>query len=229
MLMPSPISTTINQNPSFFLTFAQWQALMNAGYQSASQGYSTEDVTTIDGWNRQQRLAEWAAIRTFMQQNGLPDHLTDTDDGSYMSSFNAKDMIAGKDFRDSFRSACSFFGGQATGNPFDVSETFPPGDRYNIACLNINTWGSVTDIYLNHLFLALEQTRLCKGLLIVAGHNEWSDPNFKAAINSIGDYVVNQHPTEMEFTTLRKLWAPYNGDPIYVPPTYVPTFELLGF
>jgi len=49
---------------------------------------------------------------------------------------------------------------------------------------------------------------------VIAGDNEWSDANFKSALNSVGDYVVNQHPTEMEFTTIRKLLAPYNGDPL---------------
>jgi len=32
---------------------------------------------------------------------------------------------------------------------------------------------------------------------VIAGDNEWSDANFKSALNSVGDYVVNQRVPQM--------------------------------
>lgn len=36
--------------------------------------------------------------------------------------------------------------------------------------------------------------------------------NYVSALNSVIDYVNNQFPSTMEFTTIRRLLAPYNGD-----------------
>lgn len=208
VIAPSPISTVINGGGH--LTSAQWKAMLAAGWQNMSQGYTTEDFITIDNWSTAQRMAEWGAIRPFVAQAG---HGRDAVDGSWMSSFGPKDMIAGPDFMSSFRSAANFTGGQATGNPLPSSETFPFGDRYNYTCLNLNTWGDVTDIYESHIFLALEQTRAANGFLCVAFHNEMGiGTNYSSAVQKILNYVTVLHPDQMEMTTIRKMLAPYNGD-----------------
>lgn len=51
-----------------------------------------------------------------------------------------------------------------------------------------------------------------EGGLIIGSHNEIAQTNFQNAMSSVIDYVNNQHPTEMEFTTHRKILAPYNRD-----------------
>lgn len=208
MIAPSPISTVINGGGH--LTSAQWKAMLDAGWQNLSQGYTTEDVTTIDNWSTAQRMAEWGAIRPFVAQAG---HGRDATDGSWMSNFGPKDQIAGPDFINSFRSAANFTGGQATGNPLAISETFPFGDRYNYTCLNLNTWGDVTDIYESHIFLALELTRAANGVLCIAFHNEMGiGTNYSTAIQKVINYVTVLHPDQMEFTNTRRILAPYNGD-----------------
>lgn len=209
VIMPSPISTVIGGGGH--LKFAQWQAMMAAGWQNASQAYSTENNTIVDSWTRQQRLDEYAAIRSFVAPYG---HRRDTYDGSYYSSVGPNDMIAWPELRDSFRTLCSFRSGNASGNPFPFSEVFPFGDPKNIQCLNLNSWGDVSDIYESHMILALDQTRAAKGVLVVAFHNEMGLPsgNHLSALNKIGNYVTALHPDTMEFTTIRKLLAPYNGD-----------------
>lgn len=207
-IFPSPLSTVINGGGH--LTTAHWKAIMDAGNQSGSQGFTTEDVTTIDNWTKAQRYAEWQGIRDFHIANNT-GHVIDADDGSWMSNFGPKDQIGGPDFKANFRTACNFTGGQATGNPTSVSETFPPGDRYNIVRINLNTWGDVPDIYESHIFNSLEQTRACFGLCPIAFHNEMglASSNYRDAIDKIRNYVNVLHPDEMEFTTIRRVLAPF--------------------
>lgn len=209
VLMPGAVGSATGIGTAGGMSIAQYQTLLAAGWQSASQCFSTEDNTVVDGWTRAQRMAEYASARNFARPYG---RYRDTYDGSYYSNVGYRDMTAWPELRDSFRTLTNFVNGSASGNPLAVSEVFPFADPKNIVCLNFNSWGNVSDIYASHLLAALEQTRACKGVLIIGSHNEIAQTNFQNAMSSVIDYVLNQHPTEMEFTTHRRLLAPYNGD-----------------
>lgn len=209
VLMPGAIGNTIGMGSN--LSIAQYQALLADGWQSASQCFSTENNTIVDAWTRDQRMAEYTAARNFVTPYG---RRRDTYDGSFYSNVGFRDMIAWPELRDSFRTLTNFVNGSATGVPLSVTEVFPFADPKNIVCLNLNSWGNVADIYESHLFAALEQTRAAKAVLIVGMHNEMNSPNYVSAIQKLRDYLTVQYPDQMEFSTIRKLLAPYNGDPL---------------
>lgn len=207
VLMPGAIGKSVGAGGN--LSIAQYQTLLADGWQSASQCYSTENNVIVDGWTRDQRMAEYAAARNFVTPYG---RRRDTYDGSFYSNVGFRDMTAWPELRDSFRTLSNFVNGSAAGTPLSVSEVFPFADPKNIVCLNLNSWGNVSDIYESHLFAALEQTRACNGVLIIGMHNEMKSTKYVSAIQKVGKYVSVLHSDQMEFTTLRKILAPYNGD-----------------
>lgn len=213
VLFPGAIGNTIGVGGN--LSIAQWLALLganaNVGWQSASQKFSTENNVIYDAWTLAQQLAEEASARNFVAPYG---RRRDTYDGSYASNIGFRDMAAWAALRASYRTLTNFVNGSATGNPLAVSEVFPFADPYNIVRVNLNSWGDVADIYESHMFNALEQTRLARGMLVIGMHNELNLPsgNHVSAVQKIINYVNVLHPSEMEFTTIRKALAPYNGD-----------------
>lgn len=197
----SPSSTAIGSNPAFFLSSAQVTSMLAAGWQFGSQTYSTEDQTTWEGWTLAQQLAEFASGRGVANSYG---HFKDSYDGTYFSNVSYSDQIVWPAFKGSFRTVQNYLAGV---QPY--GESFPFGDPYNVITIGLST---LTVPATTQLAAALDQARASKGVLIVSIHNDLQNSDQLAAFNDMITYVTTTHPTEIEFTTMRRLLAPYNGD-----------------
>jgi hypothetical protein len=202
----SPSGVVIDGNPAFFLSTAQVTSQLAAGWQFGSQTFSTEDQATWEGWTLAQQLGEFASDRNVAKNFG---HFKDSYDGTYFSNVNYADQIVWPAFKASFRTVQNYTAGLPSGVPLYYSETFPFGDPYNITTLGLST---LTTPSTTPLALALDQVRASKGVLIVSIHSDLQNADNLQAFKDMITYVTTTHPTEMEFTTMRKLLAPYNGD-----------------
>jgi len=191
------------------LTTSQIRTLLNAGWQYMSQSWSTEDQPTVDGWTSAQRLAEYVSTRNVAKQW---NRYRDSYDGTYYSNVNYQDMVAWPELNASFRTLTNFLSGVASGGPLYLGEGFPFGDPKNIISLGLASDGGSGVTLTTFLNTALEQARTNRGVLVLTIHNELGDPNALQAFNDMITYVTVTHPSEIEFSTMRKLLAPYNGD-----------------
>jgi hypothetical protein len=202
----SPVATTINVNPSFFLTTAQVTAQLAAGWQFGCQTYSTEDFTTWTNWTLAQQLADFASDRAAARSFG---HFRDSIDGTYFSNVSYTTQGVYPAFKQSFRTVQNFLGALPSGAPLYFSECFPFGDPLNVISLGLATIATPS---WTQLWAALDQTRAAKGVLILTIHDDLLTPDYLTSFNNMIRYVTSTWPSQIEFTTMRRLLAPYNGD-----------------
>jgi hypothetical protein len=193
-----------------FLTSSQISDLIAHGWQLSVKSYSTEDQATVDAMTPAQRNAEYQNCRAVAASFGVR---RSSYDSIYYSNVGPTDMTAYPQLSGNFRTLMNFSGGNPGANPPQYfGECFPFGDRYNILTMSLVSDGGSGATLTTYLGYALDQARLNKGVLIISMHNDLANSDALQAFKDMITYVTVTHSDTMEFTTPRKLLAPYNGD-----------------
>lgn len=199
-----------NTSGSGRITWSQIDEICAAGGQLAAGMYSTEDSKIVDAMTSAQRLVEFQKVRALALQH---NHFRDTADLGYQSNIGFADMTAWPEIKATWRTAENGVAGINANPPISPGEGFPFGDPYNVIRMQHSLTGGFGSQITTIMQWALDQARTNKGCLFIDHHDDlFTSPDIYNSFVNVIDYVVNQHPTEIEFQTMRSLLAPYNGD-----------------
>jgi hypothetical protein len=181
------------------ITTAQANEMIAGGGQFMSQAWSTESIPADYD-------VEYAGMMAAAAAKGR-DWRNGSVDGSFYSSVTPVNETARQAMvRHGIRTIRRFDNGNPTNPPFPVGGTFPFIDELNIPSLNVAQPGGTGVNIPTYIGYEVERTKTNKGVLILSGHNDWSDTNVQTAVTNV---MNDAAAGNIEIHTMSSLLASY--------------------
>lgn len=184
------------------ITTANMNAIRAGGGQFMSQSWSTENVpgsgTAADYAAQFSGMKSWTKAKGWMDGYG---------DGSFYSFVGPNIEIARQQMvKSGIRTIQRFDNGNPTNPPLINAPAFPFIDELNIPALNVAQPGGTTTNIPVYIGYELTKVKSINGVLILAGHDDWNDPNVQTAVNNV---IADATAGNIEIHTMNSLLNPY--------------------
>jgi peptidoglycan/xylan/chitin deacetylase (PgdA/CDA1 family) len=200
-----------------YMTLAQAQSLVAAGWQIGGQGYQTETNTIVDGWTTYQRVADIVAQRSKIL--ALGDAAGGADGSNFSNEhWGGNSYLSRADYMANFRSCAWFLLGAAV-NPYVIkyAQPFPIADPY--ITYRISGSGTAYATPTAGYNAAVDGAVATKGVAHIMLHHELSQggggftaADYQAAMQSIVTRLQN-NPGQFDILTMKELYAPFMQPP----------------
>lgn len=184
------------------ITTDQQNEMRRNGGQFMSQSWMTENIP--GSGLASDYDAQYAGMKAWTRGKGWMDGYAD---GSWYTNVSQLNETARTSMvKSGVRTIQNFTNGSPTNPPTGPMNTFPFGDPTNLLAISAGGDGGTTTTIPTYMQYMVDAVTPINGVLIVAGHTDWSDSNVQTAVNNI---IANANSGILEIHTMNSLLNPW--------------------